>query len=457
MQNRTSRPRVAVVGGGLAGLECALGLLKEGCSVEVIEVGHQSRKRHVYWDPSKHIGDDKVQRWTSEAWGAGGGLSERFGGRSLCYHGVFLEPAQPIGPIWGKIWEDRLTGDKGLYKEITAKLADYYTELQSPNEYAHSNELNLHHVPQAARLDEQARFEAYSPLYELSHFIGLEQLKITKGLATRASLKPDGWRVIVQGSTAEEELDRRFDACVLATSAICNMQILASSLKRDITTTITDHFCIGILVKISDGKKLGPFRHKMIWSGYVPVPELASNIFFSERSQLPTGERIIELTACIEQAGNPDQYSTLSVRRNVEGSPQTHIHGNISVKDVARLELMRAELKCWAEKIAGHSLKQIAARFSNYDTAMAAIIGSEDSRVFCAYEWPYGAFEHESCSHPIGDTSGISISNDLEVLELPGMYVSGPGVFPRLTEANPALTIVAVSQGLARLLSSKFE
>jgi choline dehydrogenase-like flavoprotein len=56
-------------------------------------------------------------------------------------------------------------------------------------------------------------------------------------------------------------------------------------------------------------------------------------------------------------------------------------------------------------------------------------------------------------AHPNGHANSVPLSNNLEVLELPGVYAVGPGVFPRLGPANPALTIVAVSRWMGEFLT----
>jgi choline dehydrogenase-like flavoprotein len=89
----------------------------------------------------------------------------------------------------------------------------------------------------------------------------------------------------------------------------------------------------------------------------------------------------------------------------------------------------------------------------SHDDALASVAAADAPAVFCQYEVGYGAFEHEACTHPIGDAAPAPVSPELEVVELPGVYVVGPGAFPRLGAANPALTIIALSRWLGARLS----
>jgi choline dehydrogenase-like flavoprotein len=72
------------------------------------------------------------------------------------------------------------------------------------------------------------------------------------------------------------------------------------------------------------------------------------------------------------------------------------------------------------------------------------------------YDFPYGAYEHESSTHPIGAPGPLTITNDLELKELPGVYLLGPGNFVPPGAANPALTIMAMSRMLADKVRDRY-
>lgn len=463
--------RVAIVGGGMAGLECALEAARRGCSVEIIEAGPKTRTHHVKWDTSVHPGDEKSRSWTSDGWGPGAGLSERLGGRSLCYHGVLLEIDPQTLPDWGALWQQRLCGDGCLYTTILERLRPEFPELHPNGESAGLSEFGLEHVPQAARLDASGRFEAYSPLAAVGALVDSGRVKVTHARATAVLRGADRrWDVEVASGDSHTRLSG-FDACVLAASAIGNVQILARSLCRHILTTVTDHFCVGAFVRLRRGKPLTPFRHPMLWSGFAKIPELGTNIFFLDHPSLSNGDRLVEMMAVVEQQGGPARYSELTVRLLGEGANQTHIRAKVSAVDEDQLDQVRARVQRWAEALAGEAVEELRPlgaaqpdsrtgkhdgtdlRWFGYDAAREALVRSGRSNVFSPFELPYGAFEHEACTHPYGGTGAIPVSTELEVLELPGVYVAGPGIFPRLGAGNPALTIMATSNWLGGFLA----
>lgn len=461
--------RIAVGGGGLAGLEFAVAAADGGAAVEVFEAGPRTRTRHVNWDTTTHAGDERVRSWTSDDWGAGGGLSERLGGRSLCYHGVLigLEPAALAS--WDPAWSGRLAGDDGLYASVLDSLRADFPELDAREQYSQLAALGIRHVPQAARLDDGGRFEAYSPLARALELNAAGRIRVTRG-RVRAVVPERGGCVVEIERSSGAERRRGFDACVLASSAIGNVQILAASLKRDITTTVTDHFCVGAFVRLPPGAPLTPFRHAMLESGFVEAPEMGMNVFFLERPPLPCGDRIVQLQAIVEQQGGLNSYSELTVEMRPNGA-RSHIRANVSEADRALLDAARVEFRRWAERLAGGPVVEVVrdgssrssaargkhdgsdARWSGHDEALEAVAATDVAGVFSQYEVPYGAFEHEACTHPIGNGGPVPVSPNLEVVELPGVHVVGPGAFPRLGAANPALTIIALSRWLGDRLS----
>ncbi|MGC3863054.1 GMC oxidoreductase [Micromonospora chersina] len=437
--------RIAVVGGGLAGLEAAVAAAGSGAVVEVFEAGPRNRTRHVDWDTGTHAGDEKVQPWTSDGWGAGGGLSERLGGRSLCWHGVLLglEPAALAD--WDPEWSGRLAGADGCYAAVLSDLLPDFPELAATGSHPGLAACGLRPVPQAARLDAHGRFEAYSPLARALELGADGRIRFTRGRVR--AVTPEGGGVAVDIGTQRR---RGFDSCVLASSAIGNARLLATSLDRDLATTVTDHFCVGGFVRLPPGPPIAPFRHRMLWSGFTEVPEIGTNVFVLERPPLPGGDRLVQIQAVIEQ---PAPYSELTV----EASGRTHVRARVSDADRALLKAARVEVRRRAERLAGGPVTDLApdtssdTPWSGHDDALAAVAGAA-ALAYCRYDVPYGSFEHEACTHPIGG-GPVEVSRGLEVVELPGVYVAGPGTFPRLGAANPALTIIAMSRWLGERLS----
>lgn len=458
------RRRVAIVGGGLAGLEVAVAAAEGGCAVEVFEPGPRTRTRHVCWDTTTHAGDEKVRSWTCDGWAAGGGLSERLGGRSLCYHGVMLglEPAALAS--WDPVWARRLAGDGGLYASVLDNLRADFPELEARERYPQVEALGLQHVPQAARLDDAGRFETYSPLPRALELMASGRIRLTRARVRAVVPEPGDCAVEIERPSGAQRR-RGFDTCVLASSAIGNVQLLAASLRRDITTCVTDHFCVGAVVRLPPGPALTPFRHEMVWSGFVQLREIGTNLFIFERPPLACGDRIVELDAVVEQQGELGSLSELTVRVLPDGV-RSHIRARVSEASRALVDAARVEVHRWAERLAGGAVVDVVrdpssrsatargdAPWSDHDRALEAIAAAT-AGAFCEYEVAYGGFEHEACTHPISDGGPVPVTPDLEVVELPGVYVAGPGAFPRLGAANPALTIIAMSRWLGGRMGS---
>ncbi len=471
--------RVAVIGGGLAGLEAAVRMASHpGIEVEVVETGPSTRRRHVNWDTSTHPGDEKVRWWSSDGWGFGGGLSERLGGRSLCYHGVLLGLTPEELGDWHPRWQERLAGPRGLYAQVCDELGPGFPELRGSSLSAAATRIGIRHAPQAARYDDRTgQFEAYSPLPEALRLAAVsDRFRIVRGRALSLRRTRRGWDVDVETPTGTPSTRRGFDACVLASSAIGNIQILARTTGESITTTITDHLCVGALARIEAGESLGAFRHPMLWMGYRPVPALSTNVFVLERPALPNGDRLISLMAVIEQGSGPADFSTLMVQpSSTGGMATTHITTTVSPADLDRVERVRHELLRQANEICQGSLLDITASYSTGNAMVGACNGEGDDedvqrfgdgnafRALLAqplagrvaqFELPYGSYEHEACSHPVGGDGALPVTEDLEVEGLPGVYLAGPGNFVRLGAANPALTIIAMSRWLGDSLAA---
>lgn len=454
--------RVAVLGGGLAGLEAAISLAG-GSTVEVIERGPTIRRHHVNWDTKAYPGDAKIQRWTGDGWGAGGGLAERLGGRSLCYHGVLLPIESDALADWPAECVDALVGPGGYYERIMQRLKPSYPELHPEGAPAAPlAALGFRRVPQAARFcGETGRFEAYSPLVAVHRLATNSQVRISRGTVQRLrSMRSGRWLVDVIGAGGQTATTGPFDACVLACSAIENVRILSATLDRALTTQITDHFALGTLVRLPPGPPLEPFRHSMLWAGYRRLPELAANVFVHEAAPvLPSGDRILDICAVVEQSTSRGGYSALTVERRADDRPASvHINGRIAEADRCRLGAVSRTVVDLARRLSAGELLALDGGPDDepsYDSALERILGGAAGR-YARYAFPYGAFEHESCTHPLGADGPIGVSSACEVQELPGVYVVGPGSFPRPGAANPALTVLALSQAVAESIRAHY-
>lgn len=388
--------------------------------------------------------------------GAGGGLSERLGGRSLCYHGVFLGIEAQALNAWPASWVDRFEGTHGYYKAIPAELEPEFPELGSTIRSEVVESLGLRHVPQAVKLfGNERRLKAYTPLVRVMQLARSRALDIVRAAAVRVEPKRNrSWTVDVVSADGIPEKRGPFDACVLAASAIGNVQLLSRSLDREIETNLTDHLCIGGLVRLPAGSPLSGFRHKKLWSGYIPVPDLDANLFVREFEPMSNGDRYLDIHAVVEQqCSNQGSSTLLATPRCEPDGVTTYITPVLSAADERKLGEVQRRIHDVACSLSQESMHGGVGARSSWDHAGEAI-KRQPSNSVAYYQLPYGEYEHESSTHPIGGTV-LDVSTDLEVGELPGVYVAGPGVFPRIGAANPALTILAMSRSLADILCLK--
>ena len=470
--------RVAVIGGGLAGLEAAAGLAAhDGVHVDVIERGPATRREHIQWDKTVHAGDEKVRRWRSDGWGAGGGLSERLGGRSLCWNGVLLGLEQRALEAWPDHWQARLTGPGGFYEQIYADLDDDFPAITRRRLSHVAEEIGLRHVPQCVVYEpQQRRLRSYSPLGEVLALAAAERVTITRGAVERLRERgTGGWVVEVRDDQQPTRTLGPVDVCILAASAIGNVQVLARSVEDAVTTRVTDHLALGAIVRIHRGDSLGAFEHREIWHGYTPIPGVAGNAFVVELGALPSGERVVELLAVLEQGEGPEDYSVVTVGPEPrDPAASTSIATRLTTRDAETLAQAHQELVGLAETIAGAPVADVSvdadvgspkrlgagdpisaeARWSGRDDAFRAVVTHASADCVASFSFPYGSFEHEACSHPLGAARWPAVDESLQVIDLPGVYAVGPGSFPRMGAANPALTLLSLSRWLAAEVAS---
>jgi choline dehydrogenase-like flavoprotein len=470
--------RVGILGGGMAGLETAVALASHpDVYVELIERGPSQRTQHINWDHNTYPGDEKTQRWRSDGWGIGGGLNERLAGRSLCYHGVLLGIEHQALADWPQEWSTSFLGEDG-YGPYCESLESEFPELREHELSSAAHDIGLTHVPQAAQLDEAGgRFRAYSPIRPALRLEARnERLTISRGAVEKLRHVNGSWAVDMYDVRGELQTRDGLDACVLAASAIANIQILSRTFGHDVETSITDHFSVGALARLAPGNELEAFRHEALWTGYLRIPELSTNVFVQEMKPLEGGHRLVKVSAVTEQGPGPADFSKLTILIQPGRTSDTYIDTRISLADRERLAQVRAKILEVTSRIAQDELEDVtgawggfavppprgetepgrsSAYWRSHDNALQTLMDQRTTGKLAFYDFPYGAYEHEACTHSIGGTSPVAVTTDLEVQELPGVYVVGPGSFPRMGTANPALTILVMSRFLAKKLRER--
>ncbi|MDP2574902.1 NAD-binding protein [Vibrio penaeicida] len=450
---------LCVVGGGLSGLEFALYAAVSGKRVHIYEAGPSLRQEHVHFDTRVLMGDEKLRPWTANNHWGQGGISERLGGRSLCYHGVMLPLEEAALASWPKSWQQILAGKNGLYPELTQGFSSQFPEMTPSNPVADF----LTHVPQAARFMEDGRFTSYSPMHSLESFIRdgvitIERAKIAKVAKSNGQF----YLTDTSGKTVNQT---GFSKCVLAASAMVNTAIIASSLGQSFTSELTDHYCLGIAVKVKEGTEIGTYRHEMLWHGYSKHHDLNANIFVVERPRTPDGDRLLLLMAVVEQ--NPEDSPLSQLRCQVSGGKaELAIDAHHSECDIDNynkvanrlVEFAREKLNVDLRALSPTEDEKQGKHFKSFadssiqdefDIALNSLDTTSQTNVFTRFTFPYGAYEHESACHPLAGKGVNALTEELELAAMPGLYAIGPGAFPRLGIANPALTICAMSRWLA--------
>lgn len=246
-----------------------------------------------------------------------------------------------------------------------------------------------------------------------------------------------------------------FTSCILSSSAIGNIRILAETFGHELETRITDHFSIGALLHLPPGNLMDEFKHQRLWSGYIPVPNLATNIFLHEMEPLPNGDRMMDICAVTEQGSTWSDYSKLTTIPDSHlGLSTTYVDSNITQKDKNRLFQVKKHLLMVINKIAGGIPDDLTKEDDLSYFRVLDEIQNSRTGTMSWYSFPYGSFEHESCTHPLGNKGPVTVTDELEIKELPKVYLAGPGNFPRLGAANPSLTILSMSHSLADILSA---
>jgi hypothetical protein len=161
-----------------------------------------------------------------------------------------------------------------------------------------------------------------------------------------------GWDVEVATPSGGLVTREGLDACVLAASAIGNIQILANTIGESITTTITDHFCVGAYARVGPGEPLASPRHSMLWDGYRQLPSLSANLFVQQLPNHPNGDRMLSFLALIQQGASPRDYSELLVQPSShQGLAAAHITTAVSAADRERVDEVRKEILRLASEI----------------------------------------------------------------------------------------------------------
>ena len=305
-------------------------------------------------------------------------------------------------------------------------------------------EAGLSPVAQAASLTADVSgtvgdWSAYTPL-DLAQ--RLPNLSIRSGSAVSAVTQSgSGVRVaLVDGSSIAA------DICVLSAGAVANVAMLAQSLGATLEVPLCDHLCAGAVIGFRGPSPPAPsLRGEATLLGYVSDPQLRANLFFQELA--PHADvRALDLWVLAEQL--PEYASRLTATPTRQGPAGLTIEPRCDPGDLERLRLAVEQAMRRGEEVLG------AAQTVTHMGAESLAIDHACQRpgTWALYDRSMGSVDHETCTHAIGKVC----EEDLSLSEIPGVFLNGPGVFPRAGAANPGLTLLALSDWLAESIRQRF-
>ena len=440
---RPAKNRVAVVGAGLSGLRVAVDLATRlpATTVMLVDAGPFSRRRHEGLDRDAYPGDGRQRSWPSTGahWSDAGGLKLRVGGRSLCWHGQLLPIEDYALADWPEIWRGRLA------ERSAAILAELAPPRDGPGPLSQDwLRAGLSPVAQAGHLivDADGLVAAWSAYSPLDAALGLRNLTILHDDAVVSVESSCGLVRVLRTSGDPIEVD----FCVLSAGAIGNVALLAQSLGEGLSVPLCDHLCAGAVMAFdSQTPVAAPIRGDASLLGYRADDRLRANSFYQELAPQPDRTRTIDCWVLVEQL--PLDASILSCRPTAQGAAAVAIEGRVTDSDIERTAAALAA----ADDFLHRTIAPVRDIVAMPDEAAAIAYARDRKGIVAHYPRAIGMIDHEACSHAIG----TMCDDDLAVPGLPGVYLNGPGVFPRAGAANPGLSILAVASWLADSLADR--
>lgn len=424
---------VVIVGAGMAGAEAAAELAAHGATcVLVVDGSGPAPATRWHAVPAPHYPDRRVHV----------GL----GGRSLAWHGVVLRveswalsewPAAVAGQLashWYPLVERELEAWSGhRLDEASAADAALVVRLGQLTGVAWQP------VPQAVR-DECGHPRSYTPL---DRWGSQDRLEVVPGAVTDVIVR--GGRVAGVRLASDEIVST--STVLLAAGTLESTRLLAGTRRRASQTyALADHLVEGFVSRLAPGT--------LPEGGFARWPADAAgrcSIFARTRAR---GDSVV-----LDVWTMGEQLRQGASRVIVEpASPaRLQIQAGLGPADEKVLAVGRARLeRIWAS--IGTVQPMVWPGFldesRSFPAAMAEIEAMTD-RVDQAtarpmsYAWPLGTVDHESSTLPLG----VELDDDGRAVDIGGLWVTGPAVFPRPGAANPSLTTLALARRTARLLT----
>lgn len=417
---------VVVVGAGMAGAEAAAEIAAQG-SARVLVADGSGQAPAVRWQaaPAPHYPDRRVHLGP--------------GGRSLAWHGVVLRlepwalaewPATVAGQLqseWYPLVERELEAWRG-HRLGQASAADAALVAR----LSQLTGIRWQPVPQAVRYEHRQR-RSYTPVDRWRP--QARRLEVVSGTVTDVILH--GGRVAGVRLGGNEVVST--PTVLLAAGTLESTRLLAQTRWRASQAyRLADHLVEGFLSRLAPGT--------LPEGGFARWPSDAvgrCSVFARTRVQ---GDSVV-----LDAWTMGEQLPEGASRVNIEPAGPTQIEAGLSPADEEVLAAGRDRLKhIWASIGTGRPPAWAPFLDSprSFPEAMAEIAEEARARPV-PYAWPLGTVDHESSTLPLGS----ELDDDGRALDVPGLWVTGPAVFPRPGAANPSLTTLALARRTARLLT----
>ncbi|MDO6707568.1 hypothetical protein [Photobacterium sp. 1_MG-2023] len=140
--------------------------------------------------------------------------------------------------------------------------------------------------------------------------------------------------------------------------------IITQSLARSTIAQVTDHYCIGVAVKVHEGERIADYRHEMLWHGFSEHHDLNANIFVVERNNFDNGDRLLLLMAVMEQNPALSDYSELHCRYH-EGKTTLEIQSKHSDAVIENYNQLASRVVDFASTQLGSGYRHCMIRLSS--------------------------------------------------------------------------------------------
>lgn len=420
---------VVIVGAGMAGAEAAAEIAAWS-SARVLVADGSGPTPAARWKtaPAPHYPDRRIHLGP--------------GGRSLAWHGVALrlEPwalaewpatvAAQLRSDWYPLVERDLQAWSG-HRLDHASAADEALVAR----LSQLTGVDWQPVPQAVRYDNHQR-RSYTPMDRWPPRTG--HLEMVPGTATDVII--DATQVTGVRLGNNEILSA--PTVLLAAGTLETTRLLARTRRRARQAyPLADHLVEGFLSRLTPGTlPEGGFAR---WPA---APAGRCSIF--ARTHVHGDFVILDVWTMGEQL--PQAASRMLVEPSNPARP-VQIQARLSAADEEVLAAGRNRLEhIWASIGTGRppAWPPFLDSPRSFPQAMAEI-AERAAAGPAPYAWPLGTVDHESSTLPLGS----ELDDDGQAMDVPGLWVTGPAVFPRPGAANPSLTTLALARRTARLLT----